>query len=150
MTTARPCIDCSATLGELHQPGCDVETCARCGGQEISCGCIYEVCGIEQDETMEKLHPAIFNDGPTAEMYAQWDREWDARRIPWAGEMHGLAECREFGFWCLWVPSPEPFMPGGIGKWVTVPAGTPDAMEDRNQLFQRCAWDADVQRWRLR
>jgi len=34
-----PCHDCAAVKGQLHVPGCDVESCPRCGGQMISCGC---------------------------------------------------------------------------------------------------------------
>lgn len=102
----------------------------------MSCGCICEVCGIER-ETLEEMYPLIFYKGPTEEMYAQWDLTWGPRRIPWAGEMNGLAECREFGFWSLWDGR----------EWTTVPAGTPDALEDRNQLFGKCIWNADEQRW---
>jgi len=131
------CGDCNVAPGEMHQPGCDVETCARCGGQTISCGCIYEVCGIDR-ETMQGQFPDIYESGPSAKMWAEWDAKWDARRIPWAGEIHGLAECREYGFWVVWGP-----------PWISVPAGTPDAMEDRNTLFRRCTWDVEKQRWVL-
>lgn len=37
-----PCHDCLATKGQLHDPGCDVERCPKCGGQAICCECIYD------------------------------------------------------------------------------------------------------------
>lgn len=38
----KPCGGCGASVGALHSSGCDVERCPRCGGQSISCDCIYE------------------------------------------------------------------------------------------------------------
>lgn len=33
------CHDCNAPHGGYHHPGCDVERCPRCGGQQITCDC---------------------------------------------------------------------------------------------------------------
>jgi hypothetical protein len=34
------CHDCLVHPGGFHHPGCDVESCPRCGGQLLTCDCI--------------------------------------------------------------------------------------------------------------
>ncbi len=38
----RPCGDCGVEVGEEHLSGCDIERCACCGRQAISCECTEE------------------------------------------------------------------------------------------------------------
>jgi hypothetical protein len=33
------CGDCGVGLHGFHHPGCDLEPCANCGRQRLSCGC---------------------------------------------------------------------------------------------------------------
>ena len=37
-----PCRDCGVEKGQLHVAMCDVEQCAACGRQAITCDCKYE------------------------------------------------------------------------------------------------------------
>lgn len=137
----RNCSDCMAAPGEFHEHGCDVERCPRCGGQMISCNCIYIVNDIDVD-TMEEKHPTIFNEGPTEEMHDRWDKEWGPRRVKWTGFWPGVLECREYGFWAVFGPG---LLPPQVG-WVGVPVGTPGATEDLNRLARECVWDLHQQR----
>lgn len=39
------CGDCGVTRGGWHHPGCDLQRCPACGGQLISCGCLFDEDG---------------------------------------------------------------------------------------------------------
>lgn len=68
----RTCRDCAVTEGQPHVGGCCIERCARCGGQAISCNCVYELNNIDVP-TMETAHPEIYSKGPTKEMWAVFE-----------------------------------------------------------------------------
>ena len=59
-------------------------------------------------------------------------------RIPWNGEWPGVAECREYGFWCYWGP-----------PWISCNKDHPEAREDLNRLYKECEWNATTQRLEL-
>lgn len=135
--TQKKCGDCGVRPGELHQHGCDIERCPRCGGQAIGCDCIYEFCGIDTS-IMEFQHPDIYRNGPTDEMYEKWDREWDSRRMAWTGEYPGVEACREFGWYAKRAP---------VG-WKSCDADDPEGSEDLNRLYSgEARWDPDAQCW---
>ncbi|MGE0141580.1 MAG: hypothetical protein AB7R77_27595 [Ilumatobacteraceae bacterium] len=39
------CGDCGVVRGGFHHPGCDIQRCAGCGGQMLSCGCRFDEDG---------------------------------------------------------------------------------------------------------
>lgn len=142
MSLPNLCHDCHAKPGEMHQRGCDTERCSLCGGQAISCGCVYEVNGIDPDD-LEEDYPSVYRDGPTKEMYKIFDAEIEklGGRLPWTGVWPGEAECIEFGWYSKWVD--------GRG-WVRCEATDEGAGPDLNRLHGGGAvWDAKARRWVL-
>ncbi len=68
MSKSKHCPDCGTKVGELHDPGCEVERCRLCGKQAIRCPC--------DRKDVEKL----------------------GDKLIWMGAWPGDVECIEFGF----------------------------------------------------
>lgn len=114
------CPDCGVLPGQLHEVGCDVERCYVCGGQFILCtGSECARCKI-----------------PCVADYSS------PERMRWSGEWPGNAECREFGFWCVWDAERS--------TWQECAAGTSGAIEDLNRLHSDCVWNRAQKRWVLK
>ena len=65
----KQCHDCGVREGELHKFGCDMEVCPFCGGQLISCNCIYEQLKLDCSPGTR-----IYEQGPTAAQEKKWLR----------------------------------------------------------------------------
>lgn len=72
--TTQDCPDCAVAPGACHLDGCDVERCAACGRQRVSCE-----CGRRSDALRQT-------------------------RLPWTGEWPGVADCRDLGWYCRRAP----------------------------------------------
>lgn len=72
------CHDCGITEGQYHLPGCDMERCPFCGGQLISCDCVYEILKLKDlskyGEETSNLPPKIYSEGLTPELEEKWDK----------------------------------------------------------------------------
>lgn len=130
----KSCHDCAAKPGELHEYGCDTERCPFCGGQLITCGCLYKKLGMDRDNLPED----IYNDGPTDEMEEKFLAMLnEAKRLPWTGMWPGEAECREYGFWSKFTAN----------GWEQCDKSDPDASPDLNRLAVECRWDPEKRRY---
>lgn len=113
----RDCNDCGVRPGEAHQEGCDVARCMLTGEQRIQhdCGPHCGTCSCTPCD------PDI-----------------------WSGEWPGVAECREFGWYSIWV---KPGPGEQYGKWVRASADHPEARADLNRLMTEARWSPELKRW---
>lgn len=61
------CHDCGCREGEIHEFGCDIERCPFCGGQLISCDCVYEKLNLDCS-----LGSYTYEHGLTKEQEERW------------------------------------------------------------------------------
>lgn len=124
-----------------------------CGGQLLSCNCVYELAGIDP-ATMEKTHPTIYTEGATDEMWTAYDAAVAAIGGPglWTGEWPGDADARRLGVFSRWVnlatSEPMAFASGVPGKWQPCLATDADARPDLNRLHSaHFTWSRERRQW---
>jgi len=68
------CHDCGCREGELHQFGCDMERCPFCGGQLITCNCMYKhfYPGFDRRLECSGLPLEVYRNGPPEDVEEQW------------------------------------------------------------------------------
>jgi len=97
----KTCHDCGVSEGGLHIPGCDMERCPFCGGQLISCNCIYEkfyggtyepMKWDSENDCLAQGHPTnglpeeVYYNGPPDDVMDKWETLLEAKgRIPTSG-----------------------------------------------------------------
>jgi len=68
------CHDCGCLEGQIHQYGCDVETCPFCLGQLISCDCsfshFYWKYNRGDSPEIKRIHDKGMNDEEEVEWFA--------------------------------------------------------------------------------
>jgi len=54
--TSITCPDCGVSEGQIHIQGCETELCPFCGGQMISCDCVYEWQDLNPKDRVPYIH----------------------------------------------------------------------------------------------
>lgn len=92
----RPCHDCGVEEGGIHQEGCDMERCPKCGGQLISCGCYdgYDNLPFRIPHILIPVKCGLCG-GQWGSQFKVPDEEWRKHVIPPLQDKHLCRECYE-------------------------------------------------------
>lgn len=104
------CGDCGCAEGELHDLGCDMERCPKCGGQLISCDCAYDFLFPNRDKSapLKGLPVDVYEKGIPSHLWVKWLAELDRiGRVPWIRYPNVCARCGELYPDLFMVPDKE-------------------------------------------
>jgi hypothetical protein len=174
----RNCHDCGAAPGELHMRGCDTERCPFCGGQLLSCDCVYTLL---EDEFGFKYKPLIFTEAGSTKKIPD-DYTQHRPMLPPGSMMHthptnglpadiytgGPSEAMSERFdelldkqkrlpWTGEWPGAAKCRELGLWSkmvpvkgWVLCSSGDEGATEALNEMHDRCRWDKEKREFVLR
>ena len=95
MATNRPsCPDCETPEGELHALFCTKERCPFCGAQLASCGCIYDVLALTEEERKSVEEYIDDSVEPLCGVMARWEEALNRKgRVPYIVYPNVCARC---------------------------------------------------------
>lgn len=109
MAERHVCHDCRVEEGQLHDFGCDMERCPLCGGQLISCPCMYKFLGYKYDWNAQYhgLPEEVYNNGVSKDQEKAWMGFLEGIRVPWVMYPNVCAKCGELWPDMFMVPDEE-------------------------------------------
>jgi hypothetical protein len=112
MKKTHKCHDCGVEEGQIHQLGCDMERCPFCGGQLITCDCVYRKMNLfdthKYTNDTAYLPPRIYKEGLSDKEEEQYiDILEKAGRVPYIVYPNICCKCGKLWPDLFMVPNDE-------------------------------------------